>query len=232
MFPGASWCISFNRSALTMGPFQGLRLEPTNQWFNKRMGCVVQSPKTIMFRGSVPDMFRGGKAKRLCAFGEKVENIGQLSKTWNSENMLGYVWYIVIQCGIFSSKPQWDSGRPGPNGPKLWTCTESSIDMLRMFPIASRSCFGRKHAGWKPTEEKKRLKHQKIGFYHGFYHKKSAHPKDLGSKKSCVFPNNLLECTQCTSKTRTLGIPNCQWNEHGVMGEMFRPQTWRYMEIW
>lgn len=94
-----------------------------------------------------------------------------------------YVWYIVIQCGIFSSKPQWDSGRPGPNGPKLWTCTESSIDMLRMFPIASRSCFGRKHAGWKPTEEKKRLKHQKIGFYHGFYHKKSAHPKDLGSKK-------------------------------------------------
>jgi hypothetical protein len=58
-----------------------------------------------------------------------------------------------------------------------------------MFPIASRSCFGRKHAGWKPTEEKKRLKHQKIGFYHGFYHKKSAHPKDLGSKKKVVsFP--------------------------------------------
>jgi len=100
-----------------------------------------------------------------------------------------------------------------------------------MFPIASRSCFGRKHAGWKPTEEKKRLKHQKIGFYHGFYHKKNANPKDLGSKKKVVsFPTTYWSVPSVPAK---LGhwVSHRQWNERGVMGEMFRPQTWRYMEI-
>ena len=192
MFPGASWCISFNRSALTMGPFQGLRLEPTNQWFNKRMGCVVQSPKTIMFRGSVPDMFRGGKAKRLCAFGEKWRTLVNFPKHETRKTCWDMCDICVIYCDTM-----WHFFVKTPV--RLWKARAQRAQTLNLHWVLHRYATNVSHSLqkllWKKTcrvethRRKKAVEASKDWVLPWVLSQKKCSPQRLGFKKKVVsFP--------------------------------------------